>query len=317
MTRPEPAIVAPGFLRRPLVWSMMMALFLFPFFVHIPRSLNHHPVISALGDQVHIFLFGGITLLLYWFGPLQGRIWLAALVSAIMGGAVEFLQLLVGRQALFTDFLLDLFGIGILVSFVMWKGHRRQAGKWIFLLLLLSIPAQLYYVPWRIAATYRCQKMFPVLANFETYGDRYLWTHNQKAKITFNRITDSPDGEGHVLRFTGGAESHWPGAIMRRFPDDWSQYTTLKMDVRLVEAPSDTIKFSVRLDDYQGIKEMVWAANSFRATRQWQTFTMPIAERKLRHTDRNLNLAEMDRIIIHLPKPQQMQTIEIDNIRLE
>ena len=74
MTRHEPAIPAPGLLRRWQVWAVLMILFLFPFFIHIPRSLNHHPVISPIGDQVHIFLFGGITLLLYWFGPLQGRI---------------------------------------------------------------------------------------------------------------------------------------------------------------------------------------------------------------------------------------------------
>ncbi len=49
-------------------------------------------------------LLGGITLLLYWFGPLRGRIWRAALASAVMGGAIEFLQLLVGRPALLTTF---------------------------------------------------------------------------------------------------------------------------------------------------------------------------------------------------------------------
>jgi len=317
MTRHQPAIPTPGFLRRWQVWTVLMVLFLFPFFIHIPRSLNHHPVISPIGDQVHIFLFGGITLLLYWFGPLQGRIWRAALVSAVMGGAVEFLQLLVGRQALFMDFLLDLVGIGLVVCFVMWKGHQRQAGKWIFLLLLLSIPAQLYYLPWRISATYRCRNMFPVLANFENYGDRYLWSSNMKGKLVYQRIADTPDGEGHVLRLTGGPETHWPGAIMRRFPDDWSGYSTLKLDARLVDAPRDTVKFGLRLDDYDGIKEVVWVSQSFQATRQWQTFTMPIAERQLWNTERNLNLMEMDRVIIYFGKPQETLAIEIDNLRLE
>ncbi len=317
MTRHEPTIGAPGFLRRWQVWVSLMTLLLFPFFIRIPRSLNHHPVITPIGDQVHIFLFGGITLLLYWFGPLQGRIWRVALVSAVMGGAVEFLQLLVGRQALFTDFLLDLVGIGIVVSFVIWRGHGRRAGKWVLLLLLLSIPAQLYFLPWRISATYRCQNTFPALANFEAYGDRYLWTSNMKGKLTYPRIADTPDGEGHVLRLAGGSESNWPGAIMRHFPEDWSGYTALKLDVRLVDAPGDTVKFGLRLDDYEGMKEKIWVAQSFPATRQWQTFTMPIADRRMHNSDRNLTLEEMDRFIIYFSKPQEIWTIDIDNIRLE
>jgi len=317
MTRHQPAIRAPEFLSNRLIWVLMMVLFLFPFFIHIPRSLNHHPVISSLGDQVHIVLFGGITLLLYWFGPWQGRIWRAAAVSAVMGGAVEFLQLLVGRQALFKDFLLDGIGIGLVVSFIIWKGHRRPAGKWVFLLLLLTLPVELYRLPWQIAAIYRCRDMFPVLANFDTNGDRFLWSSANKGKLSFPRITDTPTGEGHVLRFEGGPKTHWPGASMRRFPEDWTDYTELKMDVRLVGASTDSFKFAMRLDDYEGIKELIWISQSFLATRQWQTFTMPIDDRQMWNSKRNLNLAEMDRLLFHLIKPQESVTIEIDNIRLE
>lgn len=317
MTRPQPAISAPGFLRKWQVWSAMMALFLFPFFVHIPRSLNHHPVISPLGDQVHIFLFGGITLLLYWFGPLQGRIWLAAAASAVMGGSVEFLQLLVGRQALFQDFLLDLVGIGLVTSFVFWRGHGRPAGKWVFLLLLLSVPVRFYYLPWHISAAYRVREMFPVVANFETYGDRFLWSSTNKGQVSFSGIPDSPTGKGHVLRVGGGPETFWPGGSMRRFPEDWSRYSALKMDVRLVEAPVDTFKFAVRLDDYEGIEENNWVSQSFYATRHWQTFTLPITDRQVWNGERNLNLKEMDRVIFFFAKPQVWAAIEVDNIRLE
>ncbi len=317
MSRREPAIAAPGFLRRWQVWTAMMVLFLFPFFIRIPRSLNHHPVISPIGDQVHIFLFGGICLLLYWFGPLQGRLALAAAVSAVMGGAVEFLQLLVGRQALFQDFLLDLVGIGLVASFIIWKGEKRQEGKWVFLLLLVSIPASLYFLPWRISATYHCRNIFPVLANFENYGDRYLWGSNSEGKLTFPRIEDSPDGEGHVLRLAAEPGPHWPGATMRRFPEDWSGYSSLKLDVRLVDAPTDTVMFGLRLDDYDGVRELVWTVQTFPATLQWQTITMPIGDRQLWNSDRNLNVGEMDRLIIYFSKPQESRTIEIDNLRLE
>lgn len=317
MSRPEPALPAPGFLRNKLIGILLLILLLFPFFIHIPRSLNHHPVISPIGDQVHIFLFGAIYLLLYWFGPLRGRLWMAAIVSAVMGGAVEFLQLLVGRQALFSDFLLDLLGIGLVAGFILWRGHGRQAGKWLFLLLLLSLPIQLYYLPWRIAATYHARDLFPVLADFESYGDRYLWAPNMDGELTYPRRDDTPGGEGTVLHLFGDASSHWPGATMRRFPEDWSGYTELKMDVRMAEGPGDSVKFGLRLDDYDGVKEQVWTAQTFHASDQWRTITMPIANRQLWNSDRNLNPVEMDRLIIYFGKPQEPVAVEVDNIRLE
>ncbi len=208
-------------------------------------------------------------------------------------------------------------GIGLVVGFIYWRGHGRQAGKWIFLVVMFAIPLQLYYLPWQISAAFRARDMFPVLADFETYGDRYLWTPNQSGKMTFGHIEDSPTGPGHVFRVAGGPETDWPGGYMRRFPEDWSNYTALKMDVRLVEAPGDTFKFGVRLDDYEGIKEVAYYSKGFVATRQWQTITVPITDRILSNRQRNLNLEEMDRLIIHFSRPQDPVAIEVDNIRLE
>jgi hypothetical protein len=317
MARPQPAIRPPDFLRRWQIWALLMVLFLVPFFIHIPRSLNQHPVVSPLGDQLHIVLFGGITLLLYWFGPLQGHLWRAVITSAVLGIATEFLQLLVGRQALLKDFLLDLVGIALVVGFIQWRGLGRRWGKWMFWLVMLSIPVQLHFLPWRISAAYRARDMFPVLANFEKYGDRYLWSANMKGKLVYHRITDAPDGESTVLRVGGNPESHWPGAIMRRFPEDWSGYLELKLEARLIEAPTDTFKFGIRLDDYEGVKEKLWVAQNFTATREWRTFSMPIVDRQLWNSNRNLNLREMDRIIIYFSRPKGSVAIEVDNLRLE
>ena len=120
-----------------------------------------------------------------------------------------------------------------------------------------------------------------------------------------------------MLRIAGGPESDWPGGYMRRFPEDWSGYSTLKMDIRLVEAPGDTLKVGVRLDDYLGIKEVSYYSKSFAATRSWQTFTVPITNRMLSSRERILNLEEMDRLIIHFGRPQDPVAIEVDNLRLE
>ena len=94
-------------------------------------------------------------------------------------------------------------------------------------------------------------------------------------------------------------------------------YEDIRFDARVVEAPGDTAKFSLRLDDYKGVREMIWIVQSFKATSQWQTYTMPIADRKMWNADRNLQLTEMDRFIFYFAKPQDPIVLEIDNIRLE
>ena len=79
--------------------------------------LRRHPAISPLGDQFHVVLMAVVALLIYWRGPLRGRLWLATMAAAIAAGAlVEFVQPLFGRAALLKDFLLDLVGIGIIVG---------------------------------------------------------------------------------------------------------------------------------------------------------------------------------------------------------
>jgi len=255
--------------------------------------------------------------LLYWFGPLQGRLWPVALLSAFMGGAVEFLQLLVGRQALFKDFLLDLVGIGIVVGWVLWQGHGRRAGQILFLVLLVSIPVQLYYLPMRIAATYHCQALFPVLADFERGTDRYLWSRNMESNLTFAEVPDTPTGPGRVLRLEGGPPEDWPGAVMKRFPHDWSAYRVLKFEVRLVSPTVTETHLSLRLDDYPGLREGTWVYQRFLVTTTWQTMTMPLVDRPLFQSDRNLDLTQIDKAIFYFGRPESMQAVEIDNLRLE
>ncbi len=317
MDRHEPAIPAPAFLRRWQTWSMLLVLMLFPFFIRIPKALNHHPVISPIGDQVHIFLLGGVALLVYWVGPLRGRLWWAAGAAALIGGAVEFLQLLVGRQALFTDFLLDLVGIGLVVGWVLWRGHGNRAGRALFLVLLLSIPVQLYYLPMRIAATYHSRDLFPVLADFGRWSDRYLWHANMEADLTFPEIDDAPGGSSRVLRLDGGPPTHWPGAVLKRFPDDWSTYRELQFDVRLVRSPGPEARLGVRIDDYEGLREDKWTSQNFAVSRQWQTMTMPIRNRRLHHSERDLDLTQVDRIIFYFGKPSDSLAVQIDNIQLQ
>jgi len=314
--RREPALSRPALLDRWQTWAVTMTLLLVPFFVRIPRSLNNHPVIAPLGDQLHVVLLGSITLMIYWYGPFSGRIWWAAGVATFMGGAIEILQISVGRTALWHDFLLDLLGIAIAATWVLWRGHGRRWAKVALFFLVLGFPAQLYPIPFISAAAYRAHENFPVIADFEGKFDGWLWAGSSEREVGVVEIEDGPDGPSRVLRISGEPPNHWPATYMRRFPRDWSAYEAISLDVRMVGNTSDDVKLGVRLDDFAGLKRKENVYRTFVVDSEWQTVTFAFVGLPVRKSDRIFDHTDIDRIILYIPKPKAPITLEIDNIQL-
>lgn len=312
----EPALPMPRLLGHAWVWLVLMALVVIPFFVKIPTALRRHPVLSPLGDQFHVAMLAVIALLVYWRGPLRGRLWLATAAAVVAGAAVEFVQPLFGRTGLLNDFLLDLVGIGIVVGLVLWKGHRRRGGLVFMTLLLLSVPAQLYYLPGVVAASYHARRTFPLISDFESGSEHWIWSSNYHAHLMFAQVPDGPHGPTRVLRATGGPPDTWPGVKVRRFPHDWSAYRTLEFDVRVTMAATDSVPMSVRLDDYLGTRGNLGARHAFFATRQWRTVRVDLPSARLFDKSRPLDRSDMELIMVYLPRPTKPVTYELDDFRL-
>ena len=216
--------------------------------------------------------------------------------------------------------MLDLVGIGLVVGYMLWRGRGLKVGLWLILTLLLVPPARLYHVPLVAAAVRHCEQIFPLISDLEGPRDHWIWNGNN-ALVSVVEVPDSPLGAGHVVRLESSPPSPWPGAEMRRFPHDWSDYDVLLVDVRLVDGPAASRRFSIRLDDYVGRKEKTWISSRFEATREWQTFRVPFRNRRTtwgtEKTDRIFDQSDVDRIIIFLPRPDTPSVMEIDNLRLE
>ncbi len=307
---PAPRINPPAILRHWQTWILMMAFVLVPFFIKIPVILRREPVISVLGDRLHIVLLGVITLLLYWKGPFRGKLLWSALVAALIGGAIEFVQILVGRSALIEDFYKDLQGISLVVGYILWRGHKKTVGLLIIAALALLIPWQMKYLPQLVSATNEGRLSFPLLADFNNDNSSVLWGETYSAQVEM-----SFESEG-VLQITGGPPSKWPGAQMGHFPHDWTGYKELVVDARLVNAKTDSSMLAVRIDDFKGRTEKCWITDHFWVGSQWQTFSMPITDRKLHHSERNLDLTDVDKILLFLPAPKDTVQMEFDNLRL-
>ena len=177
---PEPRVFTDWRLR-----ALGVALLLVPFFVPVPVELRRHVLIATLGDRLHMVLLAGAALALYWRGPLRGRLPAAALAAAALGGAIELLQELVGRQALFHDFVLDVMGIAMVVGWILWRGHGRREGVALILAMLAVTAFQLRELPPVMIAADRAGARFPVLEDCRDPVGAALWGDDNGAVLTY------------------------------------------------------------------------------------------------------------------------------------
>ncbi len=310
--RLQPALPAPAILDNKAVLIGSLVFLLLPFFLPIPLVLRRHPLIGHLGDQVHVPFLMALTLLMYWRGPLTGRLKEAALTAMVLGGSIEFLQMLVGRTALLHDFWLDLAGIGLAVGLVLWRGHQLRQGLLIMIAMVTVLSAQLYSLPGLILGSYHASQTFPIISDLEGPQEKWIWTATYDSRMEF--VTSS-DG-GRVLLLESGPPSRWPGAQMMHFPPDWSGYKTLEIDVRHLNPGRETVPFSVRLDDFDSRLDQTWVTNGFMASAQWATYRIPVAQRLMWSGERLFNSHDVVKILIFLGDKQDSTAIEIDNLRL-
>ena len=301
------------FWRRFGPWLLALVLVLTPFFLPIPVGLRRHPAFGAMGDRAHIPLLFAITLLLHWRGPLTGRITAAALAAVVLGAAIEGVQILVGRSALLADWLLDLFGIGMAVSWLLWRRHglRRYLAPGV--LLVVVAVAQLHFLPGVIAARLEAQRRFPLLADFETRWSDRLWSKTYDARTTL--VAADPE-HGTVMHIAGDPPSRWPGVNLRWSPPDWTGYRWLVFEARTVAPTAGESRFGVRLDDWHGRRDKDWYATSFVAEPQWRTFTIDVIAARTARLERPLHIDDMDLVLFFLARPTQPMGLEIDNVRL-
>lgn len=314
--RQQPAVAPPRLLRHPLTWAIAVAVLLVPFFVTIPTPLRKHVLIGPLGDQLHIPLLGSLTLLLYWVGPLRGRLWWSAAAAAVVGAAIEPLQLLVGRAGLWQDIVLDLVGIGLAAGFVLWRGHGRKLGLALMIVLAAEIPYDLRELPDQTRARNQCAALFPVIDDFEGTHSARLWEGVGMGTVAFPRIGDGPHGPGAVMSIAGQPPLTWPGARMAHFPYDWSGWTSLEITARHTGPADLQVPFGVQVKDFAGRRRDAHATVRLQATSTWQTHSVPLTGLTSDAGDHVLDLRDVEFLMVFLPNPADSAVIQVDEIRL-
>ncbi len=309
---PRPLVDAPAFLWQ-WRWRLLLGMVLIiPFFVPIPRALQNHPVWAGFGDRLHVILLGGVALFLYWFGPLRGRLLRALIGAAIVGGSIEILQLFVGRHALWHDFFQDLIGIGIVLGFVTWRGAGSRAGLVLMCALAMLVPWQMRQIPHVVGAMKLAGERFPLLADFETKSERWIWGEDYDAQLSFARV-EAPHGV--VMRIRARPEGVFPAAVQRRFPADWSGYRELAVDVRVHAAPGDTVRGNISITDYEGYGSGYRIRQGFLASREWRTIVVPLRS-PTTPPGHEVDLTDVFTWRLNIPWPTGETILEVDNARL-
>jgi VanZ family protein len=288
-------------------------LLLIPFMVPVPENLERMRGLRSLGVLAHFTLPGVLAVFLYHRGCWRGSILKAGAAAFIFSALTEFVQAYVGRHPRFLDALVDLAGV---VTACGWLLYRRSNGvlAWTCIVLgMCIIPAKLYTVPGLLLAERLAEQRFPLIADFETQKEMWLWDHNDQGHGHYSRWADTTD-DSMVLKLIGADHHYYPGILARGLPRDWSSFEYFCFRVKLLDGSACGL--GVRLDDFASRKDSVAVERSFRLERHWQEHRIDLADLAI-SSERPLRLDDIDSLLLYLFDVTGEVTVLIDDIVLE
>lgn len=246
-----------------------------------------------------------------------GRVLVIAAVLIAAGSVAELLQKLVGRSASFADVAAN--GVGLIAG-ICWvlrcRSTSTSAGrKYIVLAVILlgSISVSPLLDSWDCLLQIRS---FPMLASFERPREFRNWnTHS--ATLTQSQVW-ATDGS-HCARLQLQA-ANYPGMLMTWFERDWSNHTSVHLDLKNLEAFDLQIVF--KLHDRQHLENNFADDDRFGQVilvpaNEVVSVAIPLNEVRNAPASREMNLSQMwaiDLFAIHL---QQPAVLLVDRFRLE
>jgi len=313
---PGTADVAFRLRRRRFLWPLAGALvaLLTPLFLAIPPYWRQDPLIGPLGDRYHVVLFVILPLILHRWGPLAGRPRAVVIASLALGGLSELLQIPFGRSATFWDWYQDGLGVALGACW-LWarRSGRRLAPAVTAGLVGLLILWPLRHLPDTVRECRAAAARFPALDDFESPHALILWKGHDGAALSRVAVP----GRGHVLQLSSDGDERWPGAASARLPWDWRGQTILRLDCRLVDAPTDSLRVSVWLDDRATGHDRDHAVRSFTVGPGWQTLAIPLADLATRTRQRPLALREVVAVAVYASRRVPGSIVmQIDDLRL-
>jgi VanZ family protein len=282
---------------------------------HSPRSL------VAVWDLGHIVAFSLWSFLLITWKPVEEapparQWWMVALFCLVGGGATEGIQFLLGRDASLWDFLRDILGGGITLTwFTPWSRTvpRRVRG------IVRSLSASILLVACLPLAVALCDEgiaraQFPLLSDFETAFEEDRWHGNANSSVD-----RSVARHGKASLRVEMDTSLYSGVSLLYFPRDWTGYRFLRLDV--FNPSSEEIKITCRIHDRwheEGEQRYEDRFNMRFLLRQgWNDLRIDLGEVARAPVGRTMDLGEIRGMGFFASKLPAPLSIFVDYVRLD
>lgn len=254
-------------------------------------ALPSRPIfLAVLNDAAHAPVFALLTLVLLrlignWTRSTGVARYATAFALAVaIGGVVEGLQSLIGRDAEWSDLAMDSLGAAAAIGIAIACAGRRWLGGAIF-------TAAAVFALWSIAeaglAYLERQRQFPTIVDFDSPLDWYFLRSHGVA-------VESGDG-CTALRITGG---RWPGLTHAEPQPDWRGRTTLIVDV--ANLGRDALGVTLRVHDlaHDNRSEDRFNRNFELASGARERISIPLAAIAAAPKGRELDLARIAGLIL-------------------
>lgn len=252
----------------------------------VPWSNTYEPrSLKEIWNFGHVMLFAYATILLsaywQWFRDraFEMQIALLVMLALIIGLGIEFIQLHTGGDFSLYDVCLDVTGACLVpackpqysASFTRYSPWVVRLAVWSYLIF------RAYPLGISLVDEYQARRQFPVLAGFASRQELGRFGNSSRLNLT-----------DQGLRVNFGTE-HYSGFALKYFPDDWSGYHVLNIDIR--NPGSDSVYLTCRIHDQHHDQSYADRYNrTFTVTPGEQTLAIDLVEVKASPRTRTMDM---------------------------
>ena len=258
--------------------ALFAALPASPIILAVLNDAAHAPVFALLA-LVLLRLLGSLT---RW--TLPARLGAAFALTVAIGGTVEWLQSLIGRDAEWSDLALDALGAAAVIGGALAVAGRRWLGCAIVVVAAVSA---LWPLGEACCAYFERQRQFPTVVDFDSRLDWYFLRSRGVAVESGAGCT--------AFRITGGA---WPGITHVEPQPDWRGRKALLVEV--ANLGRDALGLTLRVHDaaHDNRAEDRFNRSFTLAANARERISIPLAAIAAAPTGRELDLAQVAGLIL-------------------
>lgn len=248
--------------------------------------------LHAFWDLFHAPFFFGITCLFYRLLPEKGRrvrrVLVAAVLALVAGGLVEGLQGFTGRSASLKDFLINVVGISLAVTWLLWGARTGKTGMLRFGLIAAIALWFCLWPAWSMTmAEALHRRKLPDIGAFSDWSGRRLW------RAQGNAVVEFPKGQ-HRMKVAIG-EGDFGGLSFRPGAQDWSMFATVELSIFNPGAP---FQLGIRIDDSNSQRDASWYSTAAEVVQGANRLLIPLPERSKSSDGTGIDFSKVARLAL-------------------